>query len=65
MLWTNEGLLSQIALSLTQDPALDAMLPLSPSSTIVLEFTQESTDTIVRTFINDNLVKTIGCSNND
>lgn len=39
MLWTNEKLLSQIALSLSQNKAFEDMLPLSPSSSIVLEFT--------------------------
>jgi hypothetical protein len=42
MLWTNERLLSQIALSMSSNKDFEAMLPLGPSATIVLEFTQAS-----------------------
>jgi hypothetical protein len=44
------------------------MLPLSPSSSIVLEFTQETEaadDLTVRTFINDQLVDTHACLDKD
>jgi len=56
--------MSQIGLSLSQNKDFEEMLPLSPSSTIVLEFTQASPtdDMMVRTFINDQLVDTYGCS---
>ena len=65
MLWTNERLLSQIALSMSQNKDFEGMLPLGPSATIVLEFTQDSpTDDLnVRAFINDQLVDTYGCLN--
>ena len=65
MLWTNERLLSQIALSMSQNKDFEGMLPLGPSATIVLEFTQDSpTDDLnVRAFINDQLVDTYGCQN--
>ena len=55
MLWTNERLLSQIALSMSQNKDFEGMLPLGPSATIVLEFTQDSpTDDLnVKAFIND------------
>lgn len=39
MMWVSEEKLSQIALSLSNDTILDGLLPLGPSSTIVLEFT--------------------------
>lgn len=67
MLWTNEKLLAQIALSLSANKTFEDMLPLSPSSTIVLEFTQENAadDLSVRTFINDQLVDTYGCQFKD
>ena len=63
MLFTNEKLLSQIALSLSGNGTFEHMLPLSPSSTIVLEFTQETPtdDLMVRAFVNDQLVDTFGC----
>ena len=44
------------------------MLPLGPSSTIVLEFTEDPTsadDMVIRTFINDQLVDTLQCQNKD
>jgi hypothetical protein len=63
MLWTNEKLLSQVALSLSASTTMKDMLPLSPSSTIVLEFTQEGSDMNVRTFVNDQLVDTTYCAN--
>jgi hypothetical protein len=62
MFWTNEKLLAQIALSLSESGTLMKELPLSASSTIVLEFTQEEGEEVmVRTFINDQLVDTFGC----
>lgn len=67
MFWTNEKLLSQIALSLSGNQTFKDMLPLGPSSTIVLEFTQDNAadDLNVRTFINDQLVDTFGCQLKD
>ena len=64
MLWTNERLLSQIALSLSENKDFEAMIPLTTSSTIVLEFTQDSPtdDMNVKTFINDQLVDTYACA---
>ena len=41
MMWTSEEKLNLIAQSLTKSTLLDTLLPLQPSSTIVLEFTQQ------------------------
>ena len=67
MMWTNENLMSQIALAMSSDASLDDHLPLGPSSTIVLEFTQDegAEDLTVHTYINDQLVKTTACDNKD
>lgn len=53
MFWTNERLLELISQSLVGDTT---PLPLSPSSTIVIEFTQDSssqTDLDVAIYVND------------
>ena len=53
MFWTNEDMLSMIAQSLTQDATLTNLLPMTPSSTIVLEFTSDGTNLNVAGFVND------------
>jgi len=75
MLWTNEDLLSLFAQSLSADSSLatnDLLLPLGPSSTIILEFTlqnvynsdgtmTDATDLYVTGFINDQAVSLRAC----
>ena len=54
MFWTNEEMLSMIAQSLSSDSTLTNMLPMTPSSTIVLEFTADGSNNLnVAAFIND------------
>jgi len=62
MLWTSEEKLSLMAQELSRAVKLDAILPLSPSSTIVFEFVQGSSgDLNIQTFINDQQVDTYDC----
>jgi hypothetical protein len=54
--WTSEKQLEIFAQSLTADPLFTAMLPLPPSSTIIVEFakaTSGSDDLTASLFIND------------
>lgn len=53
LFWTNEQLLSLFAKSLSNDATLNDMLPLPPSSTMILEFTLEKNDLMVNGYIND------------
>lgn len=63
LFWTNEELLSQFALAFSNDEVVKNMLPLPPSSTIVLEFTLDSTQTLqVSGFINDQAVTLTNCA---
>ena len=65
LFWTNEDLLSLIAQSLSTDPIVSNLLPLSPSSTIILEFTADATNKLnVAAFINDQSVTLTDCGNN-
>ena len=64
MFWTNEDMLSLIAQSLSQDAELSKILPLTPSSTIVLEFTLDASSNLnVAAFVNDQQVTIKGCNN--
>lgn len=65
MFWTNEDALSLIAQSLSQDALLSSsLLPLTPSSSIVLEFTLDSSNVLnVGAFVNDQQVTIKGCNN--
>jgi len=54
--WTSEKQLEIFAQSLTADPLFTAMLPLPPSSTVIIEFakaTASSDDLTASLFIND------------
>lgn len=64
MFWTNERLLELISQSLVADAG---PLPLGPSSTIVIEFTQasSSSDLNVGIYVNDQLLKTSLCDGAD
>lgn len=64
MFHTNEAHLSLIAQSLSgAETKLVSQLPLSPSSTIVLEFTQDAptSDLMVKAFIDDIETPLTGC----
>lgn len=67
MYWTNEDLLSLIGQSLvtTESFTVDkkSLLPLGPSSTILLEFSTDTdgTTTIVKAFVDDQEVKLKQC----
>lgn len=62
LFWTNEELLSQFALAFSNDPVVKNMLPLPPSSTILLEFTLDSSNALqVSGFINDQAVTLANC----
>ena len=67
MFWTNEQMLEMIANSLAKDDEnAQNLLPFSPSSTVLLEFTKEtknivSSDLYVQLYINDQPVKTSLC----
>lgn len=66
MFWTNERLLELISQSLVGGD--DSPLPLSPSSTIVIEYTQDSAeqkDLDVRIYVNDQLQKSKFCAFED
>ena len=64
--WTNEKVLQQFAQELSQDPQIADMLPLPPSSTIIVEFTPDTTDPaklVAGLFINDKQVTMAQCTN--
>lgn len=66
MFWTNERLLELISQSLVGGDG--AYLPLGPSSTIVMEFTQSPTnaaDLNVQMYVNDQLVSSQLCGDQD
>ena len=64
LFWTNEDLLSLFAKSLSSDSEVDGLLPLPPSSTIILEFTLDGSNNLnVNGFINDQAVKLNDCAN--
>jgi hypothetical protein len=63
--WTSEKHLQIFAQELSKDPLVAAMLPLPPSSTIVVEFAKASdtsTDLVASLFINDVAVTMAQCS---
>jgi hypothetical protein len=62
LFWTNEALLNLFAQSLSADSTVQGMLPLPPSSTILLEFTVDGTGALnVGGFINDQEVSLTQC----
>lgn len=68
MFWTNEQMLELIASSLAKDDVnAQNLLPFSPSSTVLLEFTKEtknlgmSYDLYAQLYVNDQPVKTALC----
>ena len=68
MFWTNPQYLEQLALSIADQTDVSAMLPLTPSSTIILElysddsFFKAATELSVKLYINDQEVKTPLCA---
>ena len=64
LMWTNEELLSLFAQALSNDPLVAQHLPLSASSTIILEFTDDGVGNLnVAGFVNDNQVQLTHCNN--
>jgi len=62
LFWTNEALLNLFAQSISADATVQSMLPLPPSSTILLEFTEDGSGALnVEGFINDQAVTLTQC----
>ncbi len=66
MFWTNEQQLELIAQQLSSDLNLTStLLPLTPSSTIILELTQNDStkDLDIQIYVNDQLLTSTFCEN--